>query len=31
LQKLSHRIGEINRDLDQKEMRWLELSEIMEI
>ncbi|MFN9491667.1 MAG: ABC-F family ATP-binding cassette domain-containing protein [Sphingobacteriales bacterium] len=30
LQKLSHRIGEINRDLDQKEMRWLELSEIME-
>jgi ABC transport system ATP-binding/permease protein len=30
LQKLSHRIGEINQDLDQKEMRWLELSEIME-
>lgn len=30
LQKLSHRIGEINQALDQKEMRWLELSEIME-
>ena len=31
LQKLSHRIGEINQELDLKEMRWLELSEIMEI
>lgn len=30
LQKLSHRIGEINQELDLKEMRWLELSEIME-
>jgi ATP-binding cassette subfamily F protein uup len=28
LQKLSHRIGEIANLLDQKEMRWLELSEI---
>ena len=30
LQKLSHRITEINGLLDTKEMRWLELSEIME-
>lgn len=29
LQKLSHRIGEINQELDIKEMRWLELSEII--
>jgi ABC transport system ATP-binding/permease protein len=28
LQKLSHRIGEVGRLLDQKELRWLELSEI---
>lgn len=28
LQKLSHRIGEVTRLLDEKEMRWLELSEI---
>ena len=28
LQQLSNRIGEINRLLDEKEMRWLELSEI---
>ena len=29
LQKLSVRIGEITRLLDEKELRWLELSEIM--
>ncbi len=28
LQQLSHRIGEITRLLDEKELRWLELSEI---
>lgn len=28
LQALSHRIGEISRLLDEKEMRWLELSEL---
>ncbi|MEP6700265.1 MAG: ABC-F family ATP-binding cassette domain-containing protein [Bacteroidota bacterium] len=28
LQQLSNRIGEVNRLLDEKEMRWLELSEI---
>ncbi len=27
LQKLSNRIGEITQELDEKEMRWLELSE----
>lgn len=30
LQKLSERIGEVNRSLDEKELRWLELSEWME-
>lgn len=30
LQKLSERIGEITRLLDEKEMRWLEMSEWME-
>lgn len=30
LQKLSLRIGEINEQIDLKEMRWLELSEIVE-
>ena len=30
LQKLSHRIGEVSMLLDEKEMRWLELSEMME-
>jgi ABC transport system ATP-binding/permease protein len=29
LQQLSHRIGEITRLLDEKELRWLELSEIV--
>ena len=28
LEQLSHRIGEISRLLDEKELRWLELSEI---
>ena len=28
LQQLSLRIGEISRLLDEKEMRWLELSEL---
>jgi ATP-binding cassette subfamily F protein uup len=28
LQQLSHRIGEITRLLDEKELRWLELSEL---
>ncbi|HUR67471.1 MAG TPA: ABC-F family ATP-binding cassette domain-containing protein [Chitinophagaceae bacterium] len=28
LQELSHRIGEVTRLLDEKEMRWLELSEM---
>jgi ATP-binding cassette subfamily F protein uup len=28
LQKLSLRMGELNQQLDEKEMRWLELSEI---
>ena len=28
LQKLSVRIGEISQELDEKEMRWLELSEM---
>lgn len=28
LQKLSHRIGEITNALDEKELRWLELSEL---
>ncbi len=30
LQKLSIRIGEITEVLDQKEMRWLELSELVQ-
>ena len=30
LQQLSHRIGEITRLLNEKEMRWLELSELTE-
>ncbi len=30
LQKLSVRIGEVTQLLDEKEMRWLELSEMME-
>jgi ATP-binding cassette subfamily F protein uup len=30
LQKLSHRIGEIAKLLDEKEMRWLELSELVQ-
>ena len=30
LMKVSQRIAEINQLLDQKEMRWLELSEIAE-
>ncbi|MGC4038777.1 MAG: ABC-F family ATP-binding cassette domain-containing protein [Chitinophagaceae bacterium] len=29
LQKLSNRIGEVTQLLDEKEMRWLELSEVM--
>jgi ATP-binding cassette subfamily F protein uup len=29
LQQLSHRIGEVNRLLDEKELRWLELSEVI--
>lgn len=29
LQELSHRIGEVTRLLDEKELRWLELSEIV--
>ncbi|HEY6503618.1 MAG TPA: ABC-F family ATP-binding cassette domain-containing protein [Chitinophagaceae bacterium] len=29
LQQLSHRIGEVTRLLDEKELRWLELSEIV--
>lgn len=29
LQQLSHRIGEVSNLLDEKEMRWLELSEVM--
>jgi ATP-binding cassette subfamily F protein uup len=29
LQQLSHRIGEVTRLLDEKELRWLELSEIL--
>jgi ABC transport system ATP-binding/permease protein len=29
LEKLSHRIGEVTALLDEKEMRWLELSEIV--
>jgi len=28
IQKLSNELGQINRDLEDKEMRWLELSEI---
>lgn len=28
LEKLSHRIGEVTKLLDEKEMRWLELSEL---
>jgi ATP-binding cassette subfamily F protein uup len=28
LEKLSHRIGEVTRLLDEKELRWLELSEV---
>ncbi len=28
LQQLSHRIGEVTRWLDEKELRWLELSEV---
>jgi ATP-binding cassette subfamily F protein uup len=30
LQQLSHRIGEVTKLLDEKELRWLELSEIVE-
>ncbi|MCH5717397.1 ABC transporter C-terminal domain-containing protein [Niabella hibiscisoli] len=30
LQQLSNRIGEISGLLDEKEMRWLELSEMIE-
>lgn len=30
LQQLSHRIGEVSQLLDEKELRWLELSEIVE-
>ncbi|MFT3750986.1 MAG: ABC-F family ATP-binding cassette domain-containing protein [Agriterribacter sp.] len=30
LQKLSQRIGEVSAQLDEKEMRWLELSELIE-
>jgi ABC transport system ATP-binding/permease protein len=30
LQRLSHRIGELSAILDEKELRWLELSEMME-
>ena len=30
LQQFSNRIGEISQLLDQKEMRWLQLSEMME-
>jgi ATP-binding cassette subfamily F protein uup len=29
LQRLSHRIGEVTSLLDEKELRWLELSEVM--
>ena len=29
LQKLSQRIGEITEQLDKKELRWLELSEVL--
>jgi len=29
LQQLSHRIGEVSNLLDEKELRWLELSEVM--
>jgi ATP-binding cassette subfamily F protein uup len=29
LQQLSHRIGEVTQLLDEKELRWLELSEVM--
>jgi ATP-binding cassette subfamily F protein uup len=29
LQQLSHRIGEVTRLLDEKELRWLELSEVI--
>ena len=28
LEKLSHRVGEVDKELDEKEMRWLELSEL---
>lgn len=28
LQQLSHRIGEVTKQLDEKELRWLELSEL---
>ena len=28
LEQLSKRIGEISREIDEKELRWLELSEI---
>ena len=30
LQKLSNRIGEIAELLDEKELRWLELSELVQ-
>jgi len=30
LQQLSHRIGEVTNLLDEKELRWLELSEVMQ-
>jgi ATP-binding cassette subfamily F protein uup len=29
LQQLSNRIGEVSKSLDEKELRWLELSEIV--
>jgi hypothetical protein len=29
LQQLSHRIGEVTRLLDEKELRWFELSEVL--
>ena len=31
LQQLSSRIGEVSKLLDEKELRWLELSEIKEL
>jgi ABC transport system ATP-binding/permease protein len=29
LQQLSHRIGEVTKQLDEKELRWLEISELL--